>query len=89
MKSLIILRGIPVCPSNHPFSSHGRHAVHRIMLTFVSGTALASSLAYAQTTLIDLGLPSGVPDCEASSICSDGTIVDGSYMLGLGRSAFR
>jgi uncharacterized membrane protein len=59
------------------------------MLTFVAGMAIAGSMAHAQPALIDLGLPPGARDCEASTLSADGAIVGGSCTVGLARTAYR
>ncbi|MFI4916913.1 MAG: GC-type dockerin domain-anchored protein [Phycisphaerales bacterium JB060] len=63
--------------------------MHRVTSMFVAGIAITGPVAHAQPALIDLGLPPGAQDCEASSISSDGAIVGGSCMVGPGPSAYR
>lgn len=45
-------------------------------------------MAHAQPALIDLGLPLGAQDCEASTLSADGAIVGGSCTVGLARTAY-
>ncbi|MEQ9095119.1 MAG: GC-type dockerin domain-anchored protein [Phycisphaerales bacterium] len=63
--------------------------MHQVTLAFVAAVAVTGSMAHAQPALIDLGLPPGAQDCEASALSADGAIVGGSCTVGVGPAAFR